>query len=567
VSEHQPDSDRLLAVLAQEMIEALGKARQKNQTVSIAALAQSLGDRKVIMELVQKACADVSMVRSDEEEQQKKIKTLQDKYNKISDELRRCEIQTQEIDDSFKQLTVILASLSQDPQIPQLDLELKRLKNKLRTKTKPGELDHSARVLKEFVYRKKDRHDGKDGGASSGGILRSLFKKNEAGKPKEEAAGDPGNEPVVPDPEGLEETIRDILIMLVKDISEFEDSVVQANARHLIKKINDHFSVSEYKPFVEEIHELIFGIKDVVLREKKALYLFTQEVISSLEETEQDLLRNIDSGTERLSVTEHEFAEKVADDMKDIERSLTMKNVTIDDIRGRVFEKIAAIREHFRKKRAEDEALIQQMVREKNGVEKRFQSIHERYRDFSRQRETMMKEMEAFRQASLQDGLTGIFNRRAYDLQLEEALKSLQNGELVAFALIVFDIDNFKEFNNNYGHRAGDLILKHVSKIVQGIIRRHDVLCRYGGDEFTIILPEASLDIAGQIAEKIRSSINEVEFKIYRDRDLTVRVGLSMGVSQAKPDDHPSDVFQRADKALYLAKERGRNQVCLESEI
>ena len=111
---------------------------------------------------------------------------------------------------------------------------------------------------------------------------------------------------------------------------------------------------------------------------------------------------------------------------------------------------------------------------------------------------------------------------------------------------------------------AGDKILTYVARFTTQSLRKDDLLFRYGGDEFVILLTEADLKSATKIAEKIREGVHGVEFKIFKGSDKTARVGLSMGVAEAKPEDDPKTLFSRADKALYQAKEKGRNQVCTE---
>ena len=101
-----------------------------------------------------------------------------------------------------------------------------------------------------------------------------------------------------------------------------------------------------------------------------------------------------------------------------------------------------------------------------------------------------------------------------------------------------------------------------MAKFTSQSLRKDDLLFRYGGDEFVILLTEADSKAATRTAEKIREGVHGVEFKIFKGSDKTVRVGLSLGVAEAKPGDDAKAVFTRADKALYQAKEKGRNQVC-----
>jgi diguanylate cyclase len=225
------------------------------------------------------------------------------------------------------------------------------------------------------------------------------------------------------------------------------------------------------------------------------------------------------------------------------------------------------IRQRFREKRAKDQARILEAESERGATKRRLTSVHKRYEEFSRQSKTMLQEMEKFKKASLHDGLTGVYNRRGYDAQIKKAVEDYQKGELAGFSIIVFDVDLFRTFNNNYGHRAGDKILAHVARLGKENVREGDFLARYGGDEFVIVLPEADLKVAREVAEKIRKGIGEVEFKLFRDSDIVARITLSMGVASVRQKDKPADIFKRADESLYLAKEKGRNRVKTERDL
>jgi len=172
------------------------------------------------------------------------------------------------------------------------------------------------------------------------------------------------------------------------------------------------------------------------------------------------------------------------------------------------------------------------------------------------------------RMMSVKDGLTGIANRRYFDEVLDKEVKRairLQSP----LSLILCDIDSFKPYNDNYGHQAGDDCLKTVAKTMAKASRRPgDLVARYGGEEFGIVLPETSLEGAIGVAETVRESID----KLNLTHDYAVagaNVTISAGVATIFPDnsddvEHVSRrIIHAADKALYQAKEKGRNQVAV----
>jgi len=152
------------------------------------------------------------------------------------------------------------------------------------------------------------------------------------------------------------------------------------------------------------------------------------------------------------------------------------------------------------------------------------------------------------------DRLTGIYNRYAFEKFLEEEISRAERYG-TNFALIMFDIDNFKKINDTYGHQTGDMILKKISQIVKENIRKSDIFGRWGGEEFMIILPVKNIDEASKVAEKIRKKIEEYKFPKVN------RVTISAGVTMYKNGDTLKSIIRRVDTALYMAKKSGKNKV------
>ncbi|WP_158217613.1 GGDEF domain-containing protein [Lottiidibacillus patelloidae] len=163
------------------------------------------------------------------------------------------------------------------------------------------------------------------------------------------------------------------------------------------------------------------------------------------------------------------------------------------------------------------------------------------------------------------DGLTGIANRRSFNDTLEKETKRMKREKKV-LSLLMIDIDNFKAFNDTYGHQEGDYCLQSVANEIKGNLQRpSDFVARYGGEEFAVILPGLSENKAAVVAEKIRSSIEELEIPNVHAEAKSI-VTISVGVATMDEDINSEQLVKLADRALYEAKERGRNQVC-QSEL
>ncbi len=160
------------------------------------------------------------------------------------------------------------------------------------------------------------------------------------------------------------------------------------------------------------------------------------------------------------------------------------------------------------------------------------------------------------------DGLTEVFNHRYFQNSLEEEISRAERNDS-HLSLILTDIDHFKNFNDTYGHQAGDFVLKEFCRAIKKCLRKYDILARYGGEEFVIILPETEEHEAYAVAEKLRTVIEETAFSDGKD-DYSVT--SSFGVSASRPAREDTfdkdDLINRADNALYTAKEKGRNQTC-----
>ena len=152
------------------------------------------------------------------------------------------------------------------------------------------------------------------------------------------------------------------------------------------------------------------------------------------------------------------------------------------------------------------------------------------------------------------DPLTGIWNRRHFEEALTAEIERARRYA-VPVSLVVFDVDHFKSINDQYGHSAGDDILVQLACLVGAHLRVVDLLARWGGEEFVVLIPNNTLASAEIVAEKLRVLIEEALFK------PVGRVTASFGVTQINPGDQPEVVFSRADKAMYQAKAAGRNRV------
>ena len=157
------------------------------------------------------------------------------------------------------------------------------------------------------------------------------------------------------------------------------------------------------------------------------------------------------------------------------------------------------------------------------------------------------------------DGLTELYNHRYFQ---EQMLMMVENAKRYdkEFSLIILDIDFFKKFNDTFGHQAGDAVLRQVAHTLKKNVRATDIVCRYGGEEMSIILPNTPKDEASGTAQKICERVANNKYKLSNDKEG--QVTISLGVATYPHDGStPSEIIEAADKRLYSAKNNGRNRV------
>jgi diguanylate cyclase (GGDEF)-like protein len=165
--------------------------------------------------------------------------------------------------------------------------------------------------------------------------------------------------------------------------------------------------------------------------------------------------------------------------------------------------------------------------------------------------------------AARRDSLTGLDNRTAFDQALSRELE-LTRRHGAPFSLLLLDVDRFKDINDRYGHLAGDAVLRDLAGILVGSARQSDLLFRYAGDEFVIVMSRTGRAGGWAVAERVRRAVAR---HVFRYGELEVPVRISLGVAVAAEGEGPQALFQRADQALLAAKRQGRDRVGLAAQL
>jgi two-component system, cell cycle response regulator len=176
-----------------------------------------------------------------------------------------------------------------------------------------------------------------------------------------------------------------------------------------------------------------------------------------------------------------------------------------------------------------------------------------RERELTEERELMLRQL---RELAITDGLTGLYNSRHFYHQIEGEINRY-NRYGRPLSLLLIDIDHFKSYNDRHGHLEGDKILRETAQLIVSCLRNLDSAYRYGGEEFTVILPETDAEAAEYVAQRILAIVEE-KFRSYPDKSA---ITVSIGLTQYTKGDSLTEFIRRADQAMYMAKNAGRNRL------
>jgi len=168
--------------------------------------------------------------------------------------------------------------------------------------------------------------------------------------------------------------------------------------------------------------------------------------------------------------------------------------------------------------------------------------------------------MQQLKLLALTDPLTKLYNRRFF-LDSSQTVLEMAKRLKMPLSLMMIDIDKFKNINDTYGHQVGDEIIKLLANLFLNGQRKSDISCRYGGEEFVVLLPQTSTKTAESVAEKLRSSVQKSYFILSSEEEVKFTISIGVSTVNLAQDINIEKALKRADDALYIAKESGRNQV------
>ena len=344
---------------------------------------------------------------------------------------------------------------------------------------------------------------------------------------------------------------NELLIRLIEFLPLEDD--VKEQAEQLKEDFSHGVTTEDLPKALKLIAELISTMRSNVHREQKEFERFLKTLNGRLEEVDQYLQNSLIEYQQSYQ-NGLDLDDAVKEQVKSIGDSVSSID-NIEDMQNAVQSHLDKILTHIDLHRNKESERVAQ-------VEEKNQQLSEQLKQLETESGKLRQQVLESKNKALIDQLTQLPNRMAYDERMHQEFARWKryNSTLI---LMVWDIDFFKKVNDTYGHQAGDKVLKVVANLLQKNLRETDFISRFGGEEFVGLMPETTLGGGFKIAEKIRHSIEQLEFHY---RGSKVKVTISCGISLFWENDTPETAFNRADKALYQAKDEGRNRCVIAKE-
>ena len=209
-------------------------------------------------------------------------------------------------------------------------------------------------------------------------------------------------------------------------------------------------------------------------------------------------------------------------------------------------------------------AIVGNLVSDAKAMMEQNDALQQRLAESSSEMAELKQDLASVREEAMTDGLTGIANRKAFDMKLLGAAAEAGESQ-EPLCLLLVDIDFFKKFNDTFGHQAGDQIIRLVAQTFKKGLKGQDTAARYGGEEFAIILPHTVLENAVRVGEVLRRTVAQKEVVNRANQEKLGQITISVGVAQYRQGEAIESLIERADSALYRAKQNGRNRVEVEA--
>jgi len=329
---------------------------------------------------------------------------------------------------------------------------------------------------------------------------------------------------------------KEIICEILQIINEHSDNNISPKQDSLDNFASEQVSMIKTSSSLQDLLTVEENINEIIPKYFETTKSLVNTKFNELRAMLNELAEDFGSITEDNT----NFSGQIKDSMTHIEKAIELDE--IKDIRKKITQETSSMRNVIAKKQEKDAIIIDSLTHKVK---------------------SMKVELASAKEEVMIDGLTQIYNRKAFDKKISDSFNK-KSKKRRPFTLVMIDIDYFKKVNDEYGHTVGDEILKMVARTIKETFRLNDFVARYGGEEFSVMIDRIDSHYIMDVCERVRIAIESMHFTI---NDETIPTSASIGIAFSKHSDTPKKLIDRADKALYLAKESGRNTIKSEVDL
>ena len=543
-----PAADKQMAVIADALLEVLREVAESGKGLSRDLLAARLVDRREFAGLRPSpggpggASAELSASEAARLERlQRQLATSRQHKEKLLARVQQLEQRGAADGQFFRRALGLLAQQLRRWEAPPLHAALDRLRQLASADTPVTELQTAFADFKAALLRfQADPPDPDTSRRDAGDRRRNRLLKAEK-------------------PEDQRPSLESAFLQQFKEIAQ---SIIAELKLHLDRDYLQRLQAVEAGLRQADSLAAALGMRQALIalvkdyaghlsREREQAATFIQEIGHRLGDMESLVFDSLSQARE-AHLAHDGFRDGLETQFEALKGSVNFSS-TLGELKQTVLSKLKTISGALAQQRRQDQRQLaladQQMV----GLQQEFEGLREEIVAARRRAESLEAEL-------LIDSLTGAYNRRAYEKRIsEEFQRFARYGQ--AFAIVLFDVDHFKQINDRFGHAIGDRCLKEISLRFRPMLRESDFFCRFGGEEFILLLPATSREAAAGVAEKLRREIEATQF-VFKDRSFTLTISFGVTAITAADQD-PLSLFNRVDQAMYAAKAQGRNRVAV----
>jgi diguanylate cyclase len=329
---------------------------------------------------------------------------------------------------------------------------------------------------------------------------------------------------------------KDIICEILQIINKHSNSDIAPNKDSLDSFAREQASRIKASPTLKDF----LVIEDSINKTIPKHFETTKNLVRAKFKELKEMLNGLAEDFGSITKDNTNFSGQIKDSMSHIEKAIELDE--IKEIRRKITSETSELRKSITKKQERDAIIIDSLTHKVKSIQ---------------------GELASAKEEVLIDGLTQIYNRKAFDKVISDAFNKKSNKK-TPFTLVMVDIDYFKKINDGYGHTVGDEVLKKVASTIKETFRLNDFVARYGGEEFSVMIDRIDRNYILDVCERLRAAIEAINFTIDSERIPTT---ASIGIAFSSQTDTSRTLIERSDRALYLAKQSGRNTVKSEEDL